>query len=133
MINETIIGYEQDIKRLIDIIPKNLKDYIESSGQINELVEIVMDIGQVPLVRYEEAHLRIESLPEVTFDDIDSITQKIAAFNSDNRAGIEQTLHRISAIRNRTGRVVGLSLRVGRAVIGSIALIEDLIKDGKSV
>ena len=37
---------------------------------------------------------------------------------------MERTLHRISAIRNRRGEVVGLTCRVGRAVYGTISIIE---------
>ncbi|HEX2697048.1 MAG TPA: R3H domain-containing nucleic acid-binding protein, partial [Anaerolineales bacterium] len=54
-------------------------------------------------------------------------------FDADNRAGIERTLHRISAIRNRRGHIVGLTLRVGRAVYGTVDIIQDLIEAGKSV
>ena len=71
--------------------------------------------------------------PDVTQEDIDYVTNEIGDFNSDNRAGIEKTLHRISAIRNRQGRILGLSIRIGRAVVGAIQLIEDLISEGKSL
>jgi len=38
------------------------------------------------------------------------------------------TLHRISALRNRKGTVVGLTCRVGRAVTGHIDMIRDMIE-----
>src|SRR5690606_10461606 len=46
---------------------------------------------------------------------------------------IEGTLHRISAIRNRKGDIVGLTLRVGRAVFGTIDLMQDLVENGRSI
>ena len=52
-------------------------------------------------------------------------------FGDDNRAGIERTLHRISAIRNRSGKVVGLTCRVGRAVFGTIDIIRDIVESGQ--
>ena len=57
----------------------------------------------------------------------------MSEFGEDNRAGIPRTLHRISAIRNRRGHVVGLTCRAGRAVSGSTAAIRDLIESGRSV
>jgi stage III sporulation protein SpoIIIAA len=57
----------------------------------------------------------------------------IGLFGDDNRAGIERTLHRISAIRNRSGKVVGLTCRIGRAVYGTIEIIADFVESGKSI
>jgi len=61
------------------------------------------------------------------------VVSRVSSFGDDNRAGIERTLHRISAIRNRKERIVGLTCRVGRAVFGTIKVIEDLIQSGKSI
>ena len=89
------------------------------------------------LVRKPEARLVSENLllrrDDVTLEDIQHVIERIEPFGDDNRAGIERTLHRISAMRNRYGKVVGLTLRVGRAVYGTIKVIEDLIFTGKSV
>ena len=133
MIKETVIGFEQDIHRLLDVIPDQLSQFIRNHDSLSQLYEIVMDIGQVPSVRFDDNHIRLDDFPETEAADIDHVVQAIGEFNSDNRAGIEKTLHRISAIRNRQGIIIGLSLRVGRAVIGSIQVIEDLIKEGKSI
>src|SRR5207245_11009227 len=65
--------------------------------------------------------------------DIEYGVDRIGDFGEDNRAGIERTLHRISCIRNRRGRIVGLTCRIGRAVYGTITTIEDIIKTGESV
>lgn len=91
-----------------------------------------MDLGRLPEARYRN-HERFLSDREVTQEDIDYVIGRIGAFGEDNRAGIPRTLHRISAIRNRTGRVIGLTCRVGRAVFGTITILRDLIESGKSV
>ncbi|MEO8541275.1 MAG: R3H domain-containing nucleic acid-binding protein, partial [bacterium] len=70
---------------------------------------------------------------EVTEDDLQFVIEHIGDFGDDNRAGIERTLHRISCIRNRRGKIVGLTCRVGRAVYGTIRVIEDLVLSGKSI
>jgi stage III sporulation protein SpoIIIAA len=91
-----------------------------------------MDLGRPPEARFFGRDVFL-STEEVTADDIDYTVSRIGAFGDDNRAGIARTLHRISAIRNRKGRVVGLSCRVGRAVFGTIALIKDLVESGRSI
>ncbi|MEC8677862.1 MAG: R3H domain-containing nucleic acid-binding protein [Candidatus Margulisiibacteriota bacterium] len=133
MTTEKIIHFEEDIQRLLAIMPKKLHDYLANHRNLNDLYEVVMDIGHPPSVRFDGAHERLTQFNETSQADIDFITSKIGDFNSDNRAGIERTLHRISAIRNRQNRILGLSIRVGRAVIGAIALIEDLITEGKNL
>lgn len=133
MIQETVLNFEEDIHRFIQVLPTMLGDYMLNHKQLNNVYEVVMDLGQPPAVRFGDDYYRLTDFPSVTIEDIADVTEKVGMFNSDNRAGIEQTLHRISAIRNRQGTIIGLSLRVGRAVIGSIQLIEDLIKEGKSV
>ena len=52
----------------------------------------------------------------VTREDLDYVVSRVGEFAADNRAGIERTLHRISAIRNRQGKIIGLTCRIGRAV-----------------
>ena len=93
----------------------------------------MLDIGHPPSIRFDGQHERLTKFSEGVQDDIDYVTKNIGDFNSDNRAGIERTLHRISAIRNRQQKILGLSIRVGRAVIGSTQLIEDLISEGKNL
>jgi stage III sporulation protein SpoIIIAA len=91
----------------------------------------VLDLGRLPEARYPEREVTLSDR-EVTQADLEYIVSRIGEFTGDNRAGIERTLHRISAIRNRHGRVVGLTCRVGRAVFGTIRIIEDLVKSGQS-
>ena len=133
MTQEKIIHFEEDVNRLLSILPNELKSYLKSHPALNDLNEIVMDIGHPPSIRFEEEHERLTDFNDVTDVDLSHITSQIGEFNSDNRAGIEKTLHRISAIRSRQGKVLGLSIRVGQAVIGAIQLIEDLISEGKNL
>lgn len=60
--------------------------------------------------------------------DLEAASAAVGVFGADNRAGIPGTLHRISAIRNRKGTVVGLTCRVGRAVSGHVDLIQDILE-----
>ena len=69
----------------------------------------------------------------MTDDDIEHVVRQIGEFGEDNRAGIERTLHRISAIRNRKGAIIGLTLRIGRAVFGTIDIIRDLVESGRNI
>ena len=98
-----------------------------------EISEIVMDLGQRAEVRFQGGHERFDDMPKITHQDISTIAHGISTFNDDNRSGIEGTLHRISAIRNRQGAIVGLTCRVGRAVTGTIDLIRDLVESNKSI
>jgi stage III sporulation protein SpoIIIAA len=70
---------------------------------------------------------------EVSQEDLDLMVMQVGDFDADNRAGIERTLHRISGIRNRRGEVVGMTCRVGRAVFGTIDILQDIIESGKSI
>ncbi|HNP69857.1 MAG TPA: AAA family ATPase, partial [Kouleothrix sp.] len=122
-----------NIDLLLDTLPLHIRQSIEGGPDDKEnLLEIVMDLGRLPEARYR-GHERFLSDREVLQDDIDYVIQRIGAFGEDNRAGIPRTLHRISAIRNRGGKVIGLTCRVGRAVLGTIAIIRDLVESGKSL
>lgn len=96
------------------------------------LIEIVLDLGRLPEARYVHGEKNLAST-EVTEADLEYVISRIGDFTEDNRAGIPRTLHRISAIRNRKGRIVGLTCRVGRAVYGTMEIIRDIIESGKSV
>ncbi|HWQ11586.1 MAG TPA: AAA family ATPase, partial [Roseiflexaceae bacterium] len=122
-----------NIDLLLETLPLHIRHSLEDGSDAKEdLLEIIMDLGRLPEARYR-AHERFLSEREVTQDDIDYVISRIGAFGEDNRAGIPRTLHRISAIRNRAGRIIGLTCRVGRAVFGTIAILRDLIESGKSV
>jgi stage III sporulation protein SpoIIIAA len=121
-----------DMDALLDIFPSHIKTPLVRQSDISELLEVVLDLGREPEARFPKREVALDS-KEVEESDIDYIVARISNFGDDNRAGIERTLHRISAIRNRRGRVVGLTCRVGRAVFGTIKVIEDLVQSGKSV
>ncbi|PMP74499.1 MAG: AAA family ATPase, partial [Roseiflexus castenholzii] len=122
-----------NIELLLETLPPPIRQAIEAGPDDQEdLLEVIMDLGRLPEARYRN-HERFLSNHEVTQEDIDYVIARIGAFGEDNRAGIPRTLHRISAIRNRTGRVIGLTCRVGRAVFGTITILRDLIESGKSV
>lgn len=123
---------KEDLQKLLDILPQDLREVLESHPQRDSLVEVVLDLGRCPEARFPNQAEYLSETP-VTQAQIDDCIQQIGTFSGDNRAGIELTLHRISAIRNRSGRIIGLTCRVGRAVFGTIGMIRDLVETGKSI
>jgi len=121
-----------DLDALLDILPPHIRDPIYRQPDHSELLEVVLDLGRLPEARFPDRELALNS-EEISQADIDYIVSRIGRFSGDNRAGIDHTLHRISAIRNRSGHIVGLTCRVGRAVFGTMKMIQDLIESGKSV
>jgi len=121
-----------DLEALLDVLPLNIRHAVEKANNSERLLEIVIDLGRVSVARFVEGEI-VLSEKEIARADIDHITERIGTFDADNRAGMERTLHRISAIRNRLGAVVGLTCRVGRAVYGTVDIIQDIIESGKSV
>ncbi|HNY19384.1 MAG TPA: R3H domain-containing nucleic acid-binding protein [Flexilinea sp.] len=121
-----------DIHALVAIFPEEIGEKIESIGNLSELVEVVFDVGRPPLARYTDDEIQL-SEKEVGFEDLETIISQIGDFDLDNRAGMERTLHRISAIRNRKGKIIGLTCRVGRAVFGTLEIIQDFVDSGKSI
>ena len=120
-----------DLELLLNALPPHICVPLKQRDDNFELLEVVMDLGRKPEARYPGREV-VLSQTEITPEDIDYVVARIEDFGDDNRAGIERTLHRISCIRNRRGKIVGLTCRVGRAVFGTIKVIEDLIKTGKS-
>jgi stage III sporulation protein SpoIIIAA len=121
-----------DLHALLDVLPKHIHQALIAQPDNSQLVEVIVDLGRLPEARYPDSELVLSDI-EITQSDIDFITSRIGAFSGDNRAGIERTLHRISAIRNREAKIVGLTCRVGRAVFGTVKIIYDLVESGKSV
>jgi len=117
---------------LFDVLPPHVAEAVHAANQNENLLEIVLDLGRKPEARYTDRELTLSD-QEVTQGDIDLVVARIGEFDADNRAGMERTLHRISAIRNRRGHIVGLTCRVGRAVYGTIDIIEDIIASGKGI
>ena len=121
-----------DLDALLDTLPDDIRAAVRDRNNSADLLEIILDLGRVPTARHSQEEVVLLER-EVTPEDIQHVVEGLGDFDEDNRAGIERTLHRISAIRNRRGDVVGLTLRVGRAVYGTIDIIQDLIEEGKSL
>lgn len=121
-----------DLNKLLDIVPDAIRQPLEAHAQRDSLVEIVLDLGRRPEARFPSSSSYLSQAP-VCREDLNHCIERVGHFGGDNRAGIEQTLHRISAIRNRTGEIIGLTLRVGRAVFGTIGIIRDLVETGQSI
>jgi stage III sporulation protein SpoIIIAA len=121
-----------DLDALMRVFPSPIQEALLEANRSHDLLEVVMDLGRVPEARFVEHEVALSDR-ETTCDDIDYVVSRISPFDADNRSGIERTLHRISAIRNRTGDIVGLTCRVGRAITGTIAIIDDIIHSGRSM
>ncbi|MBI2321720.1 MAG: AAA family ATPase [Chloroflexi bacterium] len=121
-----------DLDALLAALPRRIASPVYELGDRHELLEIVLDLGRRPEARLARRELELSDL-EVTFDDLQYVVEHVGEFGDDNRAGIPRTLHRISAIRNRAARVVGLTCRIGRAVFGTIYIIRDIVESGRSI
>lgn len=121
-----------DLDALLNVLPENIVEAVHKANHYDKLLEIILDLGRVPTARFVDGEIILRE-SEITREEIDFVDEHVGDFDADNRAGIERTLHRISAIRNRRGVIVGLTLRVGRAVYGTIDIIQDVIESGKSV
>ena len=121
-----------DLEALLQVLPPSIEGALRAANQGDNLLEIVMDLGRPPEARFVDHELVLRPA-EITQTDLDHIIERIGLFTGDNRAGIERTLHRISCIRNRQGRIIGLTCRVGRAVYGVIDIIEDIVMSGQSI
>jgi stage III sporulation protein SpoIIIAA len=117
---------------LLNVLPTQLASQLNLINRSDDLLEVILDLGRIPTARYLDREETLSQV-EVTHQDIDYVVGRISAFDTDNRAGMERTLHRIAAIRNRRGDIVGLTCRVGRAVYGTTDIIQDLIESGKSL
>ena len=121
-----------NLEAILSVLPPYVSTALTDLGNRDALLEIVLDLGRFPEARYEGDELTLGER-EVTREDLAYVAERIGQFGGDNRAGIERTLHRISAIRNRKGEIVGLTCRIGRAVYGTIAIVQDLVESGESI
>ena len=127
----TQLRITDDLEALLDVLPADIRRAVEKADDNENLLEIILDLGRVPTARFVDRELVLREY-EVTRAELDYVDERTGEFDTDNRAGIERTLHRISAIRNRRTHIVGLTLRVGRAVYGTVDIIQDIIESGKS-
>jgi stage III sporulation protein SpoIIIAA len=121
-----------DLEKLLDILPLDIRTHLLTHPKKDALIEVVLDLGREPEARFPKEAERL-SKDVVTREELDYCISRVGFFSGDNRAGIERTLHRISAMRNRKGDVIGLTCRVGRAVFGTTLMIQDLIESGRSI
>lgn len=121
-----------EVLLLIKLLPPQVREKLETDPRIGTLVEVVMDLGRPPLARFPRGDVKLTQ-DSVTEADLQYAVDACGDFGGDNRAGIDTTLHRISCIRNRAGKVVGLTCRAGRAIQGSAAMVADLATAGKSI
>src|SRR5574344_9194 len=126
------VQFHSDLDRLIEVLPKKMSEHL-SYEQLDDVIEIVLDIGRAPEIRHSGGKIEVLGKEFVTQEDIAYIVGRIPDFTTDNRSGIPGTLHRISAIRSRSGKIVGLTCRIGRVVTGTIACIKDFVLTGKSI
>ena len=126
------LQFQNDIEKLVEVLPQKIKQGI-SYASMDDAIEIVLDLGRVPEIRHSDGKIEYINVSAVEEEDLGYIISKIPEFTSDNRSGIAGTLHRISAIRNRQGKVVGLTCRIGRVVTGTISCIKDICLQNKSI
>jgi stage III sporulation protein SpoIIIAA len=117
---------------MLEVLPPEIVHSLSALGERESLIEIVLDLGRRAEARYTARAAYLGNSP-ISKEDIDYVASRVGQFTADNRAGIERTLHRISAIRNRLGEIVGLTCRVGRAIYGTVDIIRDIVESGKSV
>lgn len=121
-----------DLDQLLSILPATLRQPLSRHPQRHQLIEVILDLGRRPEARFPgQADYLSEQV--VSNADLEYCIERVGAFGGDNRAGIEKTLHRISAMRNRAGTIIGLTCRVGRAVFGTVEMIRDLVEAGRSI
>jgi stage III sporulation protein SpoIIIAA len=128
----TQLKITDDLDALLGILPGNIVEAVHKANDYDNLLEIILDLGRVPTARYVQGETVLIN-KEITRAELDHVVERIGEFDTDNRAGLERTLHRISCLRNRRGHIVGLTCRVGRAVYGTVDIIQDIVESGKSL
>ncbi|MEB3206747.1 MAG: R3H domain-containing nucleic acid-binding protein [Vampirovibrionales bacterium] len=131
---------QPELQRMLGILPERFTQALQHAFSGPDalsgnplLIELALDVGRPAEARFLNGSRLILPGEAVTQQELDATIKRLGKFTSDNRAGIAATLHRISAIRNRAGKIIGLTCRVGRAVYGSVSILEDLIRAGKSM
>ncbi len=128
-LHETV---QADLDRFLQVVPERVRVWLEDHEHLESLKEVVIDLGRPISARFKQGFETMDDTPALRAD-IDYVTSRVAEFDRDNRSGIEQTLHRISGIRNRHGEIIGLTCRVGRAVYGTLEIIRDVIESGLNI
>ncbi len=121
-----------DLELLYTALPPRVETPLRAMNRREQLLEVVLDLGREPEARFPGEAVVLSNEP-VTREDLEYAVTRVGDFGDDNRAGIERTLHRISAIRNRQGRIVGLTCRIGRSIYGTVDIIRDIVETGRSI
>ncbi|CAN6197132.1 unnamed protein product [Urochloa humidicola] len=132
VVGEMAAGPRGELEAFLEVVPARMRRGLAQHPEVRQLVEVVMDLGRRPIARFPAGDWVISDQP-VTADDLRQAVSKVGDFSEDNRSGINRSLHRISAIRNRKAQIIGLTCRVGRAICGSAEMIRDLVVSGGSI
>lgn len=132
------ISTHDDLQLLLDILPERVQSILNQKNALSDrenrdLIEIVLDLGRLPEARFSEGDILELGTEQVSSEEINHVVAQVGFFSSDNRGGIPRTLHRISAMRNRQGTIIGLTCRVGKAITGTVEPIRDIISSNRSV
>ncbi len=125
----TQLRITDDLDALLGVLPGSIVEAVHKANDYDNLLEIILDLGRVPTARYVQGE-KVLINKEIARPELDHVVERIGEFDADNRAGLERTLHRISCLRNRRGHIVGLTCRVGRAVYGTVDIIQDIVEFG---
>jgi stage III sporulation protein SpoIIIAA len=131
-LSQRAANWDEEVELLARALPTDLARALHERTDPTELLEIVLDLGREPEARVPGREVLLADRT-VTAADLEHVANNVGQFGDDNRAGIERTLHRVSAIRNRSGRITGLTMRVGRAVTGTGEIIRDIVVSGQSI
>ncbi|PKI74562.1 hypothetical protein CRG98_004889 [Punica granatum] len=123
---------DSELEAFFELVPLRMRRELHRHEEIGQLIEVVMDLGRKPLARFPSGDWVISEEP-ISLEDLKHAISKVGEFSDDNRSGIDNSLHRISAIRNRKLQIIGLTCRVGRAMSGSAETFRDLVAGGGSI
>ncbi|MEW5935412.1 MAG: AAA family ATPase [Bacillota bacterium] len=107
--------FPEEFTRLMERLPPWVR--VEVEGYRDSLDEIVLDLGK-PLIYTAADQVFILEGRTVSKDDLSYLTHRLGGFKENNRAGLEGTLHRVSRIQDAYGETVGVTIRIGRFVMG---------------
>lgn len=123
---------KDDVEEVIKLLPKIFQDELKKHD-LSKLIEVVFDLGRIPQGLFSKGKNILLGEKNVTTEMIEDVCTQIGEFNRSNRAGLEGTLHRISCIRNKNDKIIGLTMRVGRSITGTIEIIKDYLNQNKSL
>ncbi|KAK9070262.1 hypothetical protein SSX86_010662 [Deinandra increscens subsp. villosa] len=121
-----------ELEVFLELVPLRMRNRLFEHSEFGNMIEVVMDLGRQPIARFPSGDWVISD-ELVKLEDLNHAVSKIGEFSDDNRSGIDHSLHRISAIRNRKRQIIGLTCRVGRAISGSAEIVRDLVEGGGSI